>query len=62
MSDSESVEHWEEHGAKDTEHRAFERWNRMLAEYQPPPLDPGIDEALRDFVARRKAGMEDAWY
>ena len=32
----------------------------MLAEYQPPAIDPGIDEALRDFVARKKASMPDA--
>jgi trimethylamine:corrinoid methyltransferase-like protein len=25
----------------------------MLAAYEPPPLDPGIDEGLRDYRARR---------
>jgi trimethylamine--corrinoid protein Co-methyltransferase len=34
----------------------------MLAEYEAPPIDPAIDEALRDYVARGKAGMDDAWY
>jgi trimethylamine--corrinoid protein Co-methyltransferase len=34
----------------------------MLCDYEAPPLDPATDEALRDFVARKKAGMEDAWY
>ena len=29
-------------------------WKQLLADFQPPPLDPAIDEALRDFVARRK--------
>ena len=29
-------------------------WKQLLADYQPPPLDPAIDEALKDFVARRK--------
>ncbi|HSF96912.1 MAG TPA: trimethylamine methyltransferase family protein [Thermohalobaculum sp.] len=62
MSDSESCEQWEEKGSKDTERRAYERWNEMLASYEAPAIDPGIDEALQDFVARRKAGMEDAWY
>jgi trimethylamine--corrinoid protein Co-methyltransferase len=32
----------------------------MLAEYEAPALDPGIDEALRDFIARKKASMPDA--
>jgi trimethylamine--corrinoid protein Co-methyltransferase len=62
MSDSESCEQWEEKGVKDTARRAYERWNRMLAEYEAPPIDPAIDEALRDYVARGKAGMDDAWY
>ncbi len=62
MSDSESVEQWEDAGAKDTARRAYECWNAMLAEYEAPVIDPGIDEALKEFVARRKASMEDAWY
>jgi trimethylamine--corrinoid protein Co-methyltransferase len=62
MSDSESCEQWEERGSKDTARRAFERWNQLLAEYQAPEIDPGVDEALQDFVARKKAGMDDAWY
>ena len=62
MSDSESCEQWEERGSKDTERRAYERWNALLTEYEAPEIDPGIDEELRDFVARKKAGMKDAWY
>ena len=34
---------------------------RMLASYEPPPLDPAIDEALAGYVARRKAEMPDAF-
>ncbi len=26
----------------------------MLAEYEQPKIDEGVDEALKDFVARRK--------
>jgi trimethylamine:corrinoid methyltransferase-like protein len=26
----------------------------MLAAYEKPPLDPGIDDALKDYVNRRK--------
>ena len=32
----------------------------MLAEYEAPPLDLAIHEALRDFIARRKASMPDS--
>ncbi|MEM9043057.1 MAG: trimethylamine methyltransferase family protein [Pseudomonadota bacterium] len=62
MSDSESCEQWEERGAKESQRRAYERWNAMLAEYQAPSLDPAIEEELVTFVERKKASMEDAWY
>ena len=62
MSDSENVESWEERGAKDAQQRAFERWQQMLQDYEAPPIDPAVDEALRDFVARRKDELPDAWY
>ena len=26
----------------------------MLEEYEQPPIDPAIDEALRDYMERRK--------
>ena len=29
--------------------------SRLLADYEQPPIDPAIDEALRDYMARRKA-------
>jgi trimethylamine---corrinoid protein Co-methyltransferase len=27
----------------------------LLADYTPPPLDPAIDEGLKEYVAKRKA-------
>jgi trimethylamine--corrinoid protein Co-methyltransferase len=33
----------------------------MLAAYEPPPIEPAVDEALRDFMDRRKAETPDAW-
>ena len=62
MSNSDSFEQWEEDGSKDTERRAYERWNLMLDEYQAPALDPAIDEELKAFIAKRKESMADAWY
>lgn len=62
LSDSNSVEQWEEQGAKDSQRRAYERWNKLLAEYVPPPLDPAKREALVDYVARRKSQLPEAWY
>ena len=34
--------------------RANTVWKQILADYQPPPLDEDKDEALKDFIARRK--------
>jgi trimethylamine:corrinoid methyltransferase-like protein len=30
----------------------------MLAEYQQPPMDPAVAEALADYVARRKREID----
>ena len=62
LADSGPFEQWSEAGSKDMQQRAYDRWNQMLAEYEAPAIDPAIDEALLEFIARRKASMEDAWY
>ncbi|MET0596354.1 MAG: trimethylamine methyltransferase family protein [Mesorhizobium sp.] len=62
IADNEPFEKWEAAGSEDAAMRANRRWKKLLAEYEAPPLDPGIDEALQDFIARRKAVAEDAWY
>ena len=33
----------------------------MLADYEAPPLDPAIDEALTEFIEKKKASMPDAF-
>ena len=37
--------------------RANALWKKQLTEFTPPPLDPGTEAALTDFVDRRKAAM-----
>jgi trimethylamine:corrinoid methyltransferase-like protein len=32
----------------------------MLAEYEDPGIDPAQDEAMLDFIARRKAVLTDS--
>lgn len=32
----------------------------MLAEYVAPPIDPAVDEALLDDIARRRASLPDS--
>jgi trimethylamine---corrinoid protein Co-methyltransferase len=55
LSDWRNFETWREAGALDTAQRANRIWKQLLAEYEAPPLDLAIDEALVDFVNRRKA-------
>jgi trimethylamine--corrinoid protein Co-methyltransferase len=62
LSDSNSVEQWEEQGSKDAAQRAFDRWNRLLTEYEQPPIEVARRDALEDYVARRKTELADAWY
>jgi trimethylamine--corrinoid protein Co-methyltransferase len=42
-------------GAKTPTERAHAIWERKLAEFEPPPIDTKVAEALDDFVARRTA-------
>jgi trimethylamine---corrinoid protein Co-methyltransferase len=54
VSNWQNYENWELAGAKDATARATEIWKRALAEYEEPPTDPAIREALDDYVARRR--------
>jgi len=54
LSDSENVESWEDGGSQDMRARAYDRWNRMLNEYEKPAIDPSKEEELAAYVARRK--------
>jgi trimethylamine--corrinoid protein Co-methyltransferase len=58
-ADNASFEQWTEDGALDAAQRANRIWKQRLADYQPPPIDESVDEALRDYVARRKAELPD---
>ena len=62
LADTASYEAWAEAGRQDLEQRANRRWKQMLADDRAPPLDPAVDEALRDFMARRKRALPDQWH
>jgi len=40
---------------------AAERVRTLLGQYEQPPMDEGVREALDAFVARKKAEMPDAF-
>ena len=54
VSDWRNYETWREAGGLSATERAHGIWKELLRQYEPPPLDPAIDEALADYVARRK--------
>jgi len=59
ISDYRPYETWSEDGAPDTRAIARARCRELLLQYEEPPLDPAVDEALQAFVARRKAEEPD---
>lgn len=54
ISDRRNFESWQEAGSDDAAVRANKVWKELLNEYEQPALDPAIDEALVDYVSRRK--------
>jgi trimethylamine--corrinoid protein Co-methyltransferase len=59
LSDNNSYEQWKAEGSLDHGQRAAERVKTLLGAYEQPPLDTSRDEALREFVERRKRTTPD---
>ena len=62
VADNNSFEQWQADGGLDTAQRANGLWKQWLHEYEPPKIDPSVDESLLDFMARRKSCFEDRDY
>ncbi|CUH62528.1 trimethylamine:corrinoid methyltransferase [Thalassovita gelatinovora] len=60
LFDYKPFETWAEEGSRDTMALASARVTKLLSEYQPPAMDPAVNEALAVYVAEKKAGMPDA--
>ncbi len=58
LSDWRNFETWQEDGSKTAAERANGIWKQLLAEFVPPPMDPGAVEAIDAFVARRSREIE----
>jgi trimethylamine--corrinoid protein Co-methyltransferase len=61
-ADNNSFEQWQAEGSKDAATRAYALWKKQLESYEDPGLDPSIDEALKDYMARVKAREPDRNY
>jgi len=55
VSDWRNYGAWLDDGAKTATDRASAVGRSTLESFQPPPLDPAVNEALNDYVARRRA-------
>lgn len=55
ISDWRNFETWQEAGSPTAYQKANATWQKELAAYERPPMDPAIEEELDAFVARRKA-------
>ncbi len=60
-ADNNSFEQWQAEGSLDSYQRANLAYKKSLLEYQAPELDPGIDEALQEFIDKKKNSMPDAF-
>jgi trimethylamine--corrinoid protein Co-methyltransferase len=54
VSNWDNFDTWVERGQATAAERANVVWKKMLADYEQPPMDEAVDEALRDYVERRK--------
>lgn len=59
VSDWRNYENWQEAGAKTATERANVVWKQMLEAYEEPSMDEAVDEALKDYMARRKLELKD---
>ena len=55
LSNWDSYPNWMARGAEEAPARANRIWKELLSHYEAPPLDPGVHEALKAYVTRRKA-------
>lgn len=62
IADNNSFEQWESEGSLDAAARANKLMKEMLGSYEPPAIDSSVDEALCDYIDRRKGSFADANY
>ncbi len=60
IADNGTFEQWQEEGSRDTVTRTSTLVRNMLDDYEAPAIDPGVDESVRDFIARRKMAFPDS--
>jgi trimethylamine--corrinoid protein Co-methyltransferase len=59
LSSSDNYTRWVGRGGLDAAARASAISQRMLAEYEPPPIDEAVRAELEEYVVRRRAELGD---
>jgi trimethylamine--corrinoid protein Co-methyltransferase len=62
IADYKPFETWSEEGGNDTVTFASKRVEYLLSNYSKPHLEPSIDEALQDFIKKKKESQPDKLY
>ncbi|MGZ2257432.1 trimethylamine methyltransferase family protein [Roseobacter sp. A03A-229] len=60
MFDNNSIEQWQAEGSVEITERALIRARELLNSYEEPKLDVAVDDALRDYIARREREIPPA--
>lgn len=53
VSDRLSIGQWEDAGRQDAAQRANRIWKELVQHYEKPPIDPGIEQELQEYIDRR---------
>ena len=54
LFDNNSIEQWQAEGSVEVNERALAYTKQLLNDYEQPKMDIAVDEALRDYIARRE--------
>jgi trimethylamine--corrinoid protein Co-methyltransferase len=54
LFNNDAIEQWQAEGGVEINERALQRARDLLNDYEEPSLDPGVNEALLDYIARRE--------
>lgn len=61
LLDYKPFETWADEGARDTQALAYARVAKMLRDYQQPAIDASIDEALKEYMTKKKESEPDSF-
>jgi trimethylamine---corrinoid protein Co-methyltransferase len=54
VNDRQNIGVWQDQGSLDAAQRASRIYKELLSHYEQPPIDPAVEQELREFVERRR--------